>query len=653
MKRISLWKRVLMVPLILLGMLGCCASGSYALAGEKDSPLWVQKVDNLPEDFILGMDASSVIAEEESGVKYLNSRGEEQDVFQTLSESGITHIRVRVWNHPYDAQGHGYGGGSNDVEKAAEIGRRAAQYGMKLIVDFHYSDFWADPAKQMVPQEWAELAIQEKSEALYDFTRQSLQKLNEAGALVGMVQLGNETNSALCGEESWENILSLMKAGSRAVREVCPDALVAVHLANPEREGAYLDYAGHLEEGGLDYDVFASSYYPYWHGTLENLSKVLGQVADTYGKKVMVMETSYAYTLEDTDFYGNTVGKGDGLTKNYPCTVQGQANEVRDVIDTIAHTENGIGVVYWEGTWISVGTGSLEENQALWEEHGSGWASRFAASYDPEDAGQYYGGNARDNQALFDAQGRPLPSLEVFHLVREGNEVPLVVDAVEDASVVVEAGGEIQLPGTVQAVMNDNSRREVPVSWDLTDERIEEIQSRGEGEVPGLAEDLPVRCQVTMAKANLLVNGSFEEGETGWTVTDLAGADELYAEDKASDSLEGTKHMHFWSAARNSVEFTLEQTVENLEPGSYQFAISVMGGDCGESEIYAYAKTDGETVASAPLAITTYGNWDMAVLKALAVSEGQSLTVGVYVKCAGEGNGAWGKIDDAQLTPEV
>ena len=647
----------LLLSLGLLGALGGCGSGNGGETGRiptekiEGNPLYVKKVEDLPEDFIFGVDASSVIAEEDSGVKYYNFAGEEQDVFATLAESGVTHIRVRVWNHPYDADGHGYGGGNNDIEKAVEIGKRAALYGMKLIVDFHYSDFWADPNKQMVPLAWAGMAIEEKTEALYEYTRDCLNKLNEAGAAVGVVQLGNETNGAMCGEKTWFNIQYLLQAGSRAVRECCPDALVAVHFANPEKAGSYADYAWRLDYYSVDYDVFASSYYPFWHGTLENLSAVLSEVAETYGKQVMVMETSYAYTAEDTDFNGNTIGEGGGVTKNYPYTVQGQANEVRDVIDTVAHTTNGIGVVYWEGTWISVGGGSWEENAALWETYGSGWASKYAAGYDPDDAGKYYGGCAVDNQALFDAAGHPLPSLQVFNLVRWGNEVPLVPDAAEDVNLVVDLNGIIELPETINAVMNDDSKQAIPVEWDITDGMLQQMYSGGAEtyDITGRAGELTAHCYVSMVEFNFLENYSFEDGDTGWTVTDLAHADELYVEDKITDSLTGTKHMHFWSAAAYSVEFTVEQTVENLTAGTYKFAISIMGGDAGEQEVYAYVKVDGETAATAPLTITSYGSWDTARIENIALAEGQTLTVGIYVKCAGEGSGAWGKIDDALL----
>ena len=410
-------------------------AGLYSMAAaEEAAPLYVRKVENLPEDFIMGMDASSVIAEEDSGVKYYDWDGNEADVFRVLAESGINMIRVRVWNDPYDDEGHGFGGGNCDIRKALLIGQRATKYGMKLLVDFHYSDFWADPAKQMVPRAWQGMETEDKAVAAYEFTRDCLQLLKDGGVDVGMVQMGNETNGKLCGEKNWIRIQAIMQAGAKATREVYPDALVALHFANPEKADSYATYAKKMDYYKVDYDVFASSYYPYWHGTLDNLAAVLSDVAETYGKKVMVMETSYAYTPDDTDFNGNTISDGTAV-KPYPFTVQGQANCVADIIDTVANkTTNGIGVCYWEGTWISVGGASWEENSALWEQFGSGWASKYAAVYDPDDAGKYWGGCAVDNQALFDATGHPLPSLKVFSLVREGSDAPVKPDAPETES---------------------------------------------------------------------------------------------------------------------------------------------------------------------------------------------------------------------------
>ena len=614
--------------------------------------LYVEKVENLSADFIMGMDASCVPALEKGGVKYYDHDGTEKDVYQILSENGINYIRVRVWNDPFDANGNGYGGGNCDIENAVVIGKRATEFGMKLLVDFHYSDFWADPGKQMVPKAWKGMDIDEKSEALYQYTKDSLQKMVDAGVDIGMVQIGNETNGVLCGENSstvggWKRIMQMISAGSKAVREVCPDALVAVHFANPEKIGSYDSYAKNLDYYQVDYDVFASSYYPYWHGTLENLSQVLTKIAETYGKKVMVAETSYAYTGADTDFSGNTIGDGGSDVKDYPFTYQGQANLVRNVIDTVANTPNGIGVFYWEGTWITAGGASWEENAALWEKYGSGWASSYAADYDPDDAGKWYGGCAVDNQALFTPDGKATEALKVFSLVREGNLVENRADAIEDTYLMLDLNGEIELPETVNAVMLDNSKQEIPVQWHHVDKEAMKNGGVAKYTIEGTADGMTATCYISMVNYNYLPNWSFEAGETGWTATPIGKFDELHVEDKITDSVTGTKHYHFWGAGANCVEFTLEQEVQDLKSGTYNYAISIMGGDGGETEIYAYVKINGEIAGKADTAITVYNEWHTAEVKNIAYTEGDTIAVGIYVKCAGPN--AWGKIDDAML----
>ena len=383
-----------------------CVLGIIGLAGckKEESP------------FILGMDASCVPSLEKGGVQYYNKEGQAQDVFQILAEAGINYIRVRVWNDPYDENGNGYGGGNCDLQNALEIGKRATQYGMKLLVDFHYSDFWADPGKQKAPKAWQEMNAQEKADALYTFTCDSLEQLKKAGVDVGMVQIGNETNNGLAGETRWEDMAELFSAGAKAVREILPDALVAVHFTNPEKAGAYAYYAGQLAQYEVDYDVFASSYYPQWHGSLENLQNVLKKINETYGKQVLVAETSHPYTAQDLDFHGNTVN-ADTVTP-YPKTPEGQEAWVRDVANAVLEI-GGMGVFYWEGTWIGAGGSTYEENQALWEAYGSGWATSWAGSYDPQDAGRYFGGCAVENQAFFDGKGTALKSLEVFSEIRQ------------------------------------------------------------------------------------------------------------------------------------------------------------------------------------------------------------------------------------------
>lgn len=629
--------------------------------------LYIEKVDNMPADFIMGMDASCVPSLEASGVKYYDYDGNEKDVYQILSENGINYIRVRVWNDPFDADGNGYGGGNCDIDNAVEIGKRATQYGMKLLVNFHYSDFWADPAKQMVPKAWKGMDSTTMAEALYEYTKQSLQKLVDAGVDVGMVQIGNESNGYLCGFKGWIDITTLLRAGSNAVREVCPDALIAVHFTNPEKVTNYKNYAYYLASQQVDYDVFASSYYPFWHGTLDNLATVLNEVAAQYGKKTMIAETAYVNTLEDTDFYGNT---GTDAVKPYPFTEQGQANHIRNLTDTAVNKMNNcIGIFYWEGTWISVGGNTWEENSALWEKYGSGWASSYAGSYDPNDAGQYYGGCSVDNQAFFDENGLVRESLKVFGLVRNGNIVENKADAIEDVNLIVDLNGDVVLPDKVNAVMIDDSKKEISVEWkqmakienyttgNYTEINYNTFRNGGVAkyDVIGVAGGMEAHCYVSMVEYNFLENWSFEDDANkavqpiGWTATPIKSFDELWVEDKVTDSMTGTKHYHFWGSGTDKVEFTLEQEISGLKTGKYNYSISTMGGDCGSYESYAYVKINGEIVYKADAGFTVYNEWHTAKITNIEYNEGDTIVVGLYVKCAGSGGGAWGKIDDAML----
>lgn len=631
---------------------GCGAKKSTPLLTNSiaSDTICVRKVENMPDDFILGMDISSLISLESSGVKYYDFDNNETDLLKILADSGINYVRVRVWNDPYDSQGRSYGGGNCDIDNAVEIGKRATQYGIKLLVDFHYSDFWADPSKQMCPKAWEGMDIETKKKACYDYTKDCLKKLKKANVDVGMVSLGNETNGAMAGEKVWMNIYYLMAEGSRAVREVFPEALVAVHFTNPEKVTNIADYAKKLDYYKLDYDVFSTSYYPYWHGTLDNLATVLNKVTETYGKKVMVAETSYANTVVDTDFFGNTISGDNSVVKNYPYTVQGQVNCMRDITDTVVNKmTDGIGVFYWEGAWITVGGASYEENLALWEKYGSGWASSYSAEYDPKDAGKYYGGSAVDNQAFFDANGRPLESLKVWGLMRTGSAGITKADAIQDTNLIVDLNGEIVLPTEVNAVMTDNSKQVLPVTWQGVDYAKMKSSGPQKYDIVGEAGGMEAHCYVSMVEFNFLEDYSFEEESKSWVARNEGPISELKIEDKSTDSLTGTKHFHFWSGDPNTVNFNLEQEVKKLPAGKYKYSISIMGGDAGETDIYAYVKINGEIVHKAAAIITVYNEWHEARIEGIQVKEGDTVTVGIHVQCAGTGNGAWGKIDDALL----
>jgi len=624
--------------------------------GPVESGLFVDAVKGLSEDFIRGADVSSLLALEASGVKFYGFDGKEQDMLKTLAEAGMNYIRVRVWNDPFDSNGNGYGGGNCNADTALELGVRAAEYGMKLLVNYHYSDFWADPSKQQAPKAWENMGIDEKEQALYDYTKSSLTAIINGGADVGMVQIGNETTTGFCGEYGWPRMSRLMAAGAQAVRDVSAETdteiLIAIHLTNPESRN-YLQTAGVLDVNGVDYDVFASSYYPFWHGTLENLTQKLGEVAEQYNKKVMVAETAYAYSYEDFDGHSNTIGHGAVFEKHYPLTVQGQARAISDVVKAVASLgDAALGVFYWEPGWIPVPVSShavspeatWEERSALWERDGSGWASSFATEYDPGDAGVWFGGSACDNQALFDADGYPLESLKVFGYCYTGSTTERRLDEVSDAYISVRLTNPINLPDRVIATYNDGVTEEAAVEWEQVD--LEGISNSPVGVYPvrGTAQGLPVVCHVKMEEENYIENHSFEdEDRSMWIFNNIGNTEQLRFQEKTTDAYSGRIAVHFWDPSY--AEFTVEQTVKGLKPGTYSFAIFLQGGDTVNAEMYIYAIADGREYRM-DTDVDGWVNWRQPVIDAIVTESGE-ITVGVYIKC----DGGWGTMDDFMLNP--
>lgn len=616
--------------------------------GPEESTIFVEPVDGISDDFYRGMDASAVLALENSGVKYYNFDGEEQDVFMTLAQAGVNYIRLRVWNDPYDENGNGYGGGNNDVATAIALGQRATKYGMKVCIDFHYSDFWADPKKQFVPKAWEGMDIEEKSDALYNFTLESLTQLLDAGVNVGMVQIGNEINNGMSGETDVANVRKLLTAGSKAVREAAANSgkeiLVAIHYTNIDDMKKLDTLLTGLQVKEIDYDIVGLSFYPYWHGTIEDLKNAIIHIRDTYGKKVYVAENAYCYTAEDGDGSANSVEGTDDLAEGYSASVQGQANEVRDVC--AAASEAGAeGVFYWEGTWIPVGPADAD-NSDLWEKYGSGWASSYASGYDPKDAGQYYGGCSWDNQAMFDFTGHPLASLNVFKYLKYGATAPLAVDSIPAVTVACNIGTDPELPDTVSVIYNDRSEAQVPVIWNTDDVAAIDTENGGNFTVSGTLEDgTEVTAAVTVDRINYVQNPSFEDSDTSmWTVNYSGETDPTDYQVKAADAHSGEVAFHFWSGSAD-MDFSIEQSFTDLEPGTYELSAFSQGGDLSDdASMELYALVDGREL-TAPFKLTTYADWQNPAIPEIKVTDG-SLTIGVRYKC---NVNSWGTLDDVTL----
>ena len=574
---------------------------------EDDTPVTgeinVEKIKNLPEDFIMGMDISSVMSEFASGVTYKDFEGNTidniTDLCKFLAENGITHIRVRVWNDPYDANGNGYGGGNCDVATAAEIAEGCRAAGLKMLIDFHCSDFWADPGKQQVPKAWSGYTLEQKADAVEEFIGASLRTIDPNHETIDMVQVGNETTGSFVGESGAENMCKLFSAGAKAIRAYNEEVKVVIHVTNPEK-GRVTTWAKNLDTYAVDYDVLATSYYPYWHGTLANLQSELAAVKANYGKDTMVAETSYAYTLEDSDGHSNTVRVGNndsGANTLQPFSVQGQATAIRNVMETV-NNAGGLGVFYWEPAWITVGdiTGlsgdeletQIAANKEAWETYGSGWAASYGGEYNPEDAGKWYGGSAVDNEAMFYPDGTPTAGLYVWNYVKTGAVSRYVsVESVTNPEETIDANAAFTLPETVVVTYNSGEADET-VAWN--EEEVAAIDTAvsgvytvsgtvtfskeiNQGAFSGMT-SAEVIYTLTVKQPNLVTDANDAGFESGVNYT--IGGKGISAIPAKDDPYEGKGSMHWYYTSATTGTVTYNKVI-TLEPGKYSAELMSQG----------------------------------------------------------------------------
>ena len=429
-KVLKQWASLLLLTVMVVA--NVLATGRIEKIQAATSVSGVSKVSNMSSDFMRGVDVSAVAALEKSGVSYKYLDGTSGDVFDIFAGAGVNYVRIRIWNNPYDSSSpyKGYGGGNCDLYNAKILGKRATDAGMKVFIDFHYSDFWADPAKQFAPKAWKNYSLSYKKDAVYNFTYQSIKELLDYGVDIGMVQIGNETNSTMCGvgglyDGVWNfssGVATLMQQGCYAVDDINSlygkSILKVLHFTDLLANGKW--YAQCMAEQGVDYDVFATSYYPMWHGSASDLQDTLTYIAKTYNKKVLVAETAYPYTYDNFDSQGNNIGDSSAMNfKDYNVSVSGQAQALRDVFSAVAQVNKtksgyGFGAFYWEPEWIAT-------NSSTWGSCGSGWASSTSGNYEYSNSGlnSLYsssdGGSTWDNMTLFDKNGQAMKSLYVFN----------------------------------------------------------------------------------------------------------------------------------------------------------------------------------------------------------------------------------------------
>ena len=342
---------------------------------------------------IKGMDVSMIAELESYGASYYLN-GKKEDLFCLLKTCGVNMVRLRIWPDPYDEEGNPYGGGMNDLKTTIEIAKRVVENGMEIMLDFHYSDFWADPSKQVKPKAWKALSGKELETAVYLHTVDTLKALRNQKLIPTMVQVGNEITKGLLWPDGYvdqtERMAALLQAGIKGVREECPDAKIVLHLDFGTDNQMYRQWFDRIEPYALDFDVIGMSYYPHWNGSLQLLSDNMNDISSRYGKEVLVAETSIGFTTDTLGCKGLVFSEAQEKATGYPATMEGQEAFLRELYKAVRNVQNkkGIGVFYWEPAWLAIPDCT--------------WASESGRLYMNDQAES---GNAMANQALFDASG--------------------------------------------------------------------------------------------------------------------------------------------------------------------------------------------------------------------------------------------------------
>ncbi|MEA5212972.1 glycoside hydrolase family 53 protein [Enterobacter cloacae] len=392
-------------------LLAVCLSCGLAASAFAADALKTRPFNAMPADFIKGADISTLLEAEQHGAKFYNQNGQQQDAIAILKANGVNYVRLRLWVDPQDASGKTYGGGSNNLENTIALAKRVKAQGLKLLLDFHYSDFWTDPGKQFKPKAWEKMDYPQLKTAIHDYTRDTIARFKQEGVLPDMVQIGNEINGGMLWPEgkSWgqgggefDRLAGLLNAAISGLKENLTggeQVKIMLHLAEGTKNDTFRWWFDEIAKRDVPFDIIGLSMYTYWNGPISALKANMDDISKRYNKNVIVVEAAYGYTLDNCDNAENSFQAKEEKDGGYPGTVQGQYDYIHDlmqsVIDVPGH--RGKGIFYWEPTWIAV--------------PGTTWATKAGMKYIHD---EWKEGNARENQALFDCQGKVLPSITVF-----------------------------------------------------------------------------------------------------------------------------------------------------------------------------------------------------------------------------------------------
>ena len=600
-----------------------CSLPFTALAAVQVNP-----IENLSTDFIKGADVSIMPELERNGTKFYDN-GIEQDGLTILKNHGVNWIRVRIWNNPYVVGPEGVGGGNTDEAKAIEMAKRAKALGMKVLVDFHYSDFWVDPGQQKKPDAWKNDSGDKLLDDVYAYTAKVMQDFNAQGVTPDMVQVGNELNNGMLWPEAqltednpngYKFLAKLLNAGLQAVHDNDKDNKVKtmIHLAGVDVNLYHTFFDNLIVKNKVnDFDIIGMSFYPFWHGTMDDLKNTMNDVSAKYNKDVIAVETAFGYTLEDADFEKNNFGTNEEKVGGYKATVQGQATGLRDVMATVASVNDnrGLGIFYWAPDWVI--------NEKV------GWKSNG-------------GGNGWDNLTLFDTKGNALESMDTFNLVSDPNNqyIEPQVTAINTVDVKdVSLYSNVDLPQTVGVVYSNDAVKNMSVKWDVAKPIFAKPGNYTiSGTVEGLAQKAIANIEVKN-KMNLVLNGNFEnETLNGWDIVGDSSAINLaWNQGDVRDKCA----MHYWNNKPFNV--IIKQKLKGLSDGKYTLSCWTQGNGLA-SKYQLFVKQNGVEMTT-DIKDDGWNRWHQTSIKNIEVKNGE-VEIGFILNGRPD---TWGSIDDIEF----
>lgn len=600
-----------------------CSLPFTALAAVQVNP-----IENLSTDFIKGADVSIMPELERNGTKFYDN-GIEQDGLTILKNHGVNWIRVRIWNNPYVVGPEGVGGGNTDEAKAIEMAKRAKALGMKVLVDFHYSDFWVDPGQQKKPDAWKNDSGDKLVDDVYAYTAKVMQDFNAQGVTPDMVQVGNELNNGMLWPEAqltednsngYKFLAKLLNAGLQAVHDNDKDNKVKtmIHLAGVDVNLYHTFFDNLIVKNKVnDFDIIGMSFYPFWHGTMDDLKNTMNDVSAKYNKDVIAVETAFGYTLEDADFEKNNFGTNEEKVGGYKATVQGQATGLRDVMATVASVNDnrGLGIFYWAPDWVI--------NEKV------GWKSNG-------------GGNGWDNLTLFDTKGNALESMDTFNLVSDPNNqyIEPQVTTINTVDVKdVSLYSNVDLPQTVGVVYSNDAVKNMSVKWDVAKPIFAKPGNYTiSGTVEGLAQKAIANIEVKN-KMNLVLNGNFEnETLNGWDIVGDSSAINLaWNQGDVRDKCA----MHYWNNKPFNV--IIKQKLKGLSDGKYTLSCWTQGNGLA-SKYQLFVKQNGVEMTT-DIKDDGWNRWHQTSIKNIEVKNGE-VEIGFILNGRPD---TWGSIDDIEF----